>query len=319
MKKAKIWLITGACLILIGCFIFGGVMNVLNWDFKRLSTVKYETNNYDIDESFKDISIITNTADIEFIPSNTSKISVNCYEQKNLRHSVSVKDDTLVIEVIDTRKWYEHIGINFSSPKITVSIPVAEYGSLSIKSSTGDIGLLDFFKFKSIDITASTGDVTNLASAHTVKIKLSTGNIVMESIYAGLLDLSVSTGKIMVTDAKCEGDIKVKVSTGKTSLTDIKCENIISSGSTGNLSLKNVIATQKFSLERSTGDVTLENADANEIYIKTDTGDVRGSLLSPKVFITQSDTGSINVPKTVTGGRCEITTDTGNIKITIKE
>ena len=50
----------------------------------------------------------------------------------------------------------------------------------------------------------------------------------------------------------------------------------------------------------------------------TDTGDVKGSLLSEKIFIPTTDTGDVDVPKTVTGGRCEITTDTGDIKITVK-
>ena len=58
---------------------------------------------------------------------------------------------------------------------------------------------------------------------------------------------------------------------------------------------------------------------AAEILIKTDTGDVKGSLLSEKVFVVQTDTGSIDVPKTVSGGRCEITTDTGDIKISLHE
>jgi DUF4097 and DUF4098 domain-containing protein YvlB len=65
--------------------------------------------------------------------------------------------------------------------------------------------------------------------------------------------------------------------------------------------------------------VKFERCDASELYIELDTGDVTGSLLSDKVFIAQSDTGRVNVPKSVTGGRCEITTDTGDIKITVEK
>lgn len=83
--------------------------------------------------------------------------------------------------------------------------------------------------------------------------------------------------------------------------------------------MKNVIATEKFSIERSTGDVTFDGADAAEIFVKTDTGDVKGSLLTDKVFITETDTGRVDVPKTTIGGRCEITTDTGDISIEIKK
>ena len=46
--------------------------------------------------------------------------------------------------------------------------------------------------------------------------------------------------------------------------------------------------------------------------------DFFGSLLTDKVFITDTDTGSVDVPKTPAGGRCEIKTGTGDIKMEIK-
>lgn len=79
----------------------------------------------------------------------------------------------------------------------------------------------------------------------------------------------------------------------------------------------NVIATEKFSIKRSTGDVTFDGCDATEIFVETDTGNVKGSLLTDKVFIAQTDTGRVDVPKTVNSGKCEICTDTGDIKIDI--
>ncbi len=316
-KQTKIWLIIAISLVLIGSIIFGGVMTVLKWDFTKLSTVKYETNEYNLDENYKNISIVTDTADVIFVASENSKSSVACYEQKNTKHSVSVKDDTLVIEITDTRKWYEYIGVNFGTQKITVYIPQAEYGVLSIKSSTGDIKIPNEFKFENIDIKGSTGTVTNFASAtQGVKIKTSTGNICVENISANTLDLTVSTGKITADTVTCVGDINISVSTGKTNLNNIKCESFISSGSTGNLVMTNTVA-QNFCIKRSTGDVNLDGCDASEIFVETDTGNVSGTLLSDKVFITKTDTGSINVPKTSAGGKCEIITDTGNIKIDI--
>jgi DUF4097 and DUF4098 domain-containing protein YvlB len=81
--------------------------------------------------------------------------------------------------------------------------------------------------------------------------------------------------------------------------------------------MKNLTAKEKLSIERSTGDVIFEGCDAGEIYVKTDTGDVKGTLLSEKVFLTDTDTGKISVPKTITGGRCEVSTDTGDIELSI--
>ena len=52
--------------------------------------------------------------------------------------------------------------------------------------------------------------------------------------------------------------------------------------------------------------------------IETDTGDVDGTLLSDKLFLTETSTGDIRVPNTADGGICDIKTDTGDIKIAIK-
>ncbi len=318
--RTKVWLIIAASFVLVGGIIFGGVMSMLKWDFTKLSTVKYETNNYEITENFNNISIITDTADVVFVPSENQKASVVCREQKNMKHSVTVQNGKLVIGVVDTRKWYEYIGINLGTLKITVYIPQDEYGALFVKSSTGNVEIPTEFKFENIDISESTGNVMNYASASkNIIIKTSTGNIRVENVSAGTLDLSVSTGGITVSNVTCEGNVKTNVSTGKTNLTNIECKNVVSNGNTGAISLKNVIAAEKFSIERSTGDVKFNGCDAAEIFVKTDTGDVTGSLLSNKVFVVETDTGSADVPKTTTGGKCEITTSTGDINISIKQ
>ena len=83
--------------------------------------------------------------------------------------------------------------------------------------------------------------------------------------------------------------------------------------------LNDVIASEKISVKISTGNISFENCDANEIFACTNTGNVKGNLLSEKVFVAQTDTGKIDVPNTTNGGKCEITTDTGNIKITVEK
>ena len=319
-KITKICLIIAASFVLVGGIIFGGVMTMLKWDLTKLSTVKYETNNYEIAENFNNISVITNTSDILLVPSENQKTSVVCHELKNAKHSVTVQNGKLVIEIVDARKWYEYIGINFGTPKITVYIPQGEYGALFVKSGTGNVEIPKEFKFENIDISESTGNVTNYASASkNIIIKTSTGNIRVENVSANTLDLSVSTGGVMVSHVTCEGDVKINVSTGKTNLTNIECKNVVSNGDTGAISLKNVIAAEKFSIERSTGDVKFDRCDAVEIFVETNTGDVRGSLLADKIFVVQTDTGDVDVPKTATGGKCEITTATGDINISIKQ
>lgn len=297
-RKTKIWLIAAVCLILFGCIMLGGVMTMLNWDFTKLSTHTYETNEYDITDQYSGIFISTNTAEIALIPSADGKTTVTCYEQQRVTHTVTVKDGALYIDVVDERKWHDYIGIHFGSPKITVSLPAGQYDTLTLRTDTGAIDIPHGFQFEKMTVTQQTGSFTCRASTvGTMNIQTSTGVIRIENITADTLKLSISTGK--------------------TYLENIACRTLESSGNTGGIIMKNVIAAEQLTVSRSTGDVRLEGCDAGNLSITTATGEVSGSLLTEKTFITYSTTGRIDVPKTTAGGECRITTSTGNIKITI--
>ena len=314
-----IWLIAAAFLVVIGSLLFAAVMTANHWDFAALGRSKFEIRTVDITEEFQLVSIQTDTDDIFFRLSDDGKCSVVFDEHVNERHTASVQNGTLSIGVTDTGKWYEHISVLIASPKMTVYLPAAEYDSLSVKGSTGDIVLPRELSFGSMDISVSTGDVSSSASASgLIRIKSGTGDIRLENLSAGELDLTVSTGKVDVRSATCGGNFGVSVSTGKTLLTDVTCGSLVSDGSTGDITLRDVIAAEKISVERSTGDVSFERNDAAELFIKTGSGDVTGSLLSEKVFIAQSNTGRVKVPETTIGGKCEIRTNTGKISIDIE-
>lgn len=318
MKKgAKIWLFIASFLVLIG-LVFTFVMANLNWDFTKVSTVKFQTKEYEIDKNFSNLAITTDTADIIFALSDDGICRVECFEGRKEPHLVKVENDTLNITLINNRAWYDYIGISFSSPKITLYLPKANYADLNIKADTSDVFVPKDFSFKNADISVSTGDVNYLSKAENlVKIKTSTGNIRLENMAVGSLDLSTSTGNINLSHIDCKKDARFSVSTGNVALTNLLCDNLYSFGSTGNIALRNVTATGSLTIERSTGDVSFDSSDAVKIFVKTDTGNVLGHLLSEKVFIVKTDTGKVSVPSTDSGGRCEITTDTGNIKITL--
>ena len=319
MTKTKIWLIVAAALSLLGIIILASVMILNKWDFTKFSTVKFETNSYEITEDFNDISLKTDTANILFVASDTDKVQIFCHERSKIPHTVSVKDGKLLIEANDLRKWYEHIEFfSFDKTKITVYMPRGEYGTLSVSGSTGDTELPEGFNFSDIDIKVSTGDIKVGATSEKVKLCATTGDIFVENATVESLDLCVSTGKINISRVDATGDIARTVSTGDAELVNVNCKNLISDGSTGDITLTSVIAIEKMNITRSTGDVRLEASDATEISITTDTGSVTGRLLSEKIIFAMSDTGRIDVPKTTGGGRCEITTDTGNIKIEIE-
>ena len=297
-KKAKAWLIVAGCLIIAGSILFTAALMANDWDFSKLGTAKYETNTYTPDGAFSKIHIYTEEADVTLIPSESNICTVVCHEQENAQHVVDLQNDALYVRIRNDKKWYEYIGINFGTPKITISLPQNAYDALFVYTDTGDVEIPEDFQFDTLDISVSTGDVTSRASVDdSLKIATSTGNIRLENITAKKISLTVSTGN--------------------TYLTNVDCESLNTSGSTGHITLKNVIVAGIMSVERSTGDVKLDGCDAGEIYVKTSTGDVTGTLLSEKIFVTKTSTGKVNVPQSASGGKCTITTSTGDINITL--
>lgn len=317
--STKISIIAGS-FILIGCIIFVCVMSALKWDFTKLSTVECETNVNEIDENFSDISIFTETANVVFAQSENEKCKVERYEDVKAKHSVTVENGALVIKIDNQKSWYDYIGFNFAPQTITVYLPKTQYNKLSINGVTGNVKIAKEYSFESAEISLTTGNVDFSASvSKEVKIKTTTGNVTATDNAVGSIDISVTTGTIRLSKVACKNYLTTSVTAGRTYLTDITCANLSSSGTTGNIDLTNVIAKENLSVKRSTGNVKLDGIDAAEITLKTSTGNVTGSLLTNKKFVTDTSTGKVDVPTGADGGVCNITTSTGNIKITIKD
>ena len=317
-KTVKIWLTAAAALVALGVILFAVSMIANGWDFNKLGTVTYTTNIYEVDGDFKNISIDVETTKIEFVPAGNGQCKIVCFEDEKVRHSASVQNGTLTIGTVDTRKWYEHFSISFDQPKMTVYLPENEYDSLSIETDTGDIAIPKDFSFDTLKIDGYTYDVDCLASvSQGIEIKLSTGDIRLKELATEQLKLTTDTGRIQVNTADVGANIRIETDTGRVELTDTSCNELYAESDTGSITLKNVIGAGSFTIESDTGDITFDRSDAAEIFAQTDTGDITGTLLSDKVFLTETSTGRISVPKTVTGGKCELKTSTGDIKIEV--
>ena len=140
---------------------------------------------------------------------------------------------------------------------------------------------------------------------------------VPESILEALT-VKATVGCVAISSIVCTGDISVQTNTGKVTVCDTSCKAFHSKTGTGNVVLSKLMATDTVSLECNTGKVSLNDCDAREFLVKTNTGNVFGKLPSNTVFAVKTHTGKIEIPKTaigeVIGARCEIKTNTGNIK-----
>jgi hypothetical protein len=307
-------------LVVIGIIVVIISLSAAEWNFNLLGSARYETVTHNINESIRDISIDTATANVTFIPSESGEYRVVCHDAPGLKHSVNAIDGVLSIKLTDTRKWYEYISFSFDNTEVSVYIPAEEYGVLDIDISTGDVTIPNNFKFESVNIEATTGDIDFGAEVESdLKITASTGYITLEGVAAGAIDLAASTGNMSLSDIHCTGGLKLSLSTGKVTANNVNCTSLYSTADTGDIILTSLIAKETIDITRSTGDVKFDACDASQITVNTSTGDVTGSFLSDKIFITHSGTGKNQVPETTTGGICRIECSTGDIIIEIKK
>lgn len=278
IRKILIPIALGLCAV--GIAIFTITLSVYGFDFRKISNASYVSDTVNLKDSFHSIDIDVSTSDVIFEKSNANECRVEYTVDSKEEVKINVTDDTLVIKIDDERQWFNFFDFHFSTEKVTVYLPENQYEKLAIKCATGDIQLPKDFTF----------------SETTVKSHV--GNIDLLSAVTGRVELESDTG-----------DIEVDT---------LDCNSFYSKSSTGNITLSNVICKSEMRIEQATGDIRLERSDAASIYIKNHTGDIRGSLLSGKDFHAESSIGDVDVPHDSTGGICELSTDVGDISITVE-
>ncbi len=338
MKKNTVIILVAICLIIAGLATLTAAFVMADFSFEGFSSERFEEVTYTVYGNFEHILIATDIHDVAIALSSDNSCRIVGSESKNIKIEYELEDNTLVIKTTDERKWYDHIGIFVDEAALTLYLPKDIYTSFTAAANTGDILLPHGFTFTGAAVATSTGDI-RVYSKITGELGLaaSTGSIIVRDIEPTKLDVSVSTGTIMLDNIKTDGEITLESSTGGTELHSVEAGGITSHGTTGDLLLKNVYVQNDINIKRNTGDVTLtsviagslgietstgdvklNSSDAESIEIETDTGKVEGTLLTDKVFITESSTGSIKIPHTNSGGTCKIRTSTGDIKITIE-
>ena len=315
MKKSKRnVIIVSVLLMFLGVGISFLGLALANFDMNVFNTEKFEPKIYYIEEKFSDIDILTDTCDIKFLPSEDNRAKVVYFDSENVFYNVGVKENVLNIERVDEREWYEHIGFYWQETDIKVYLPENEYGNLNIKSSTGDIELPKLMSFYSVGIETSTGEVNiNSRVKDEININGSTGDVELNGVSVQSLNIRLSTGDISISDTDVNGNIELKATSGEVEFDTVNCRNIKAQTDTGEMEYENLRTSGSISFKTTTGDVTLINSDGAALDIVTDTGDVYGTLLSEKIFVTESSTGRIKVPQSLSGGKCQVKTDTGNI------
>ena len=284
---------------------------------KQGTKQKTETHEYVVDE-FTNVNISVDITDVTFYATTDGTRKVVVEETEKLYHTVAVSEGTLDVQFTDARKWSEKI-LSTVDLKVNVYMPSGAYNELNVKLSTGDTVIPGDFTFNNISVTASTGKTTCSASTiENANFVASTGDIKLSSMSAKNLNIKRSTGHINMENVTVIEKITSNLHTGESLYKDVKCADFDHTSTTGKVTFTNTIVANHLNVKTSTGDVRFNDSDVGTAKVETSTGDVKGTILTDHHFIVETDTGKKNYPKYTEGGLFEITTDTGDIDISIK-
>ncbi len=272
---------------------------VLNTILSVIHNSSKENKSIKINEVTKEIVVDCDIYNINLYLSKENVIYFD--EYKKIKIDIKEENESIYIKEIDNRNIFETLFNNFNRPSIDIYLTNDMISSLDINVSTGDIKVNKGFNFDNI------------------KVKNSTGNILLSCNVDNKLEVENRTGNIIINNSTILGNTIINSKTGKIDVYNVNTASIKIETKTGNTKLLNTIINNSIYLTASTGNVILEDVDAGDIYVKVTTGNIEGTLLSEKIFSVESSTGKINVPESYTGGRCKLITSTGNINIKYKE
>ena len=307
-SKKKVLLV----LIILAICIIGLIAILL------FNNVRFTTNIHEISDSFDKIIIDAYNCDVSFELSNDKKCSIEFVEHPDLHCIFDSNDGNLIISTDDHRNWFDNLFVFNTSSKIKVYLPKDKYTYLFINCGRGDISVPDSLTFDSLSIVNESGNVECSADVPgSLSIDNTLGDIRVEKAKVGDVILTNSSGNISVADCESKNIININQVSSDIVLEGIKGKSVVVGCDSGDAFLTDVVTTNNITIENSIGNVVFDKSDSASINVNTKSGDIKGNLISEKIFTANTISGKKSVPDTKAGGECVLMSDSGNIKIEI--
>lgn len=338
-KVKKIFLISATGMIVAGLIIAIVSMAFVKFDFTQLDTQDWQKNTYEIEEEFENIEIHGSETDVKLLPATDGVCKVVCTENDTIYNEIEVTENALSIIRVDKSKKHVFVSVEFEQPETTIYLPEQVYVKLLIENSSGDIEIPEGFTFEEANVENTSGQITFYADVKgTLSAKSSSGGVRIGKNTIGSLSAVASSGAASVRTATVKEDVsvetssgiilieelacaklRVKNSSGSIHLSDVKAEELEGENSSGEIRCDNMMVAGDMKLSNTSGGMELGGCDAANLKLSSTSGSIRGTLLTEKIFVADATSGSVDVPKTSSGGMCEVTTTSGSIRMSIVE
>ena len=167
-------------------------------------------------DTITDISLHLYSTDIEIRESETDKILVEYYSNKDNNPTIEYTDTT--IKVDESNYNVSCIGICNNRRQVVLHIPSEYYGKININTMSGDI--LSYIDLSSIDLKVSTtsGDL-KLNIVGNIDIKTTSGDINISEVNK-IMNIKTTSGDISINELNIKEDSYIKATSGDVSISN---------------------------------------------------------------------------------------------------
>ncbi len=298
MKAATKVLFISAAAVAVAGMILIGISFAMGGDKNLFKTTNVT---HTAEGKFTDISVSSSMTDIIVKLSDDGKTYAVCSEDEKITFSLSVENGVLCLEEKDNSTWKDHIGISFDTRRATLYLSESEYENITVNTESGSIKCENGLYFNSASVTASSGSISINAQ-------------ISEKLYA-----CTSSGGIEIADVSPR-TLDVSAQSGSVHLVNINTSNASARSSSGSIKLLNVVCDSIMNVKSSGGSINIDMCDAPQMVLNSASGNIKGTVLTDKIFNASSNSGKIDCPASVNGGgTCTVSTSSGNIKLKIAE
>ena len=321
------------------------------------SDTESKTREITVEEPFTGISIEAPDYHVRFIESSDGQCTVSFFENEYSTCTVQVSGGVLTVEeqskIPVMIRWFMDLRNNMS---IVVSLPAGAHQSLYVESSSGNTEISPSFSFEKARVESSSGNIRFLADANevelssfsgsielygsayeTVYVSATSGNVLVSGFQANQISLSATSGDIQISNLECgsvdaaakSGDIRassvkgvsldLSTTSGKIDVKNASCGSLNINSTSGDVLLENALLENDLMAETTSGSVRLNRCDAKNLTFITASGDINGSLLTPKQFRAYSSAGLVRVPDSIADGVCKAESSSGDIHFTLAQ
>ncbi len=318
-KSTKVILIVALCMFLSGIFVCMSALSMKGMDFDNMfkdnSTVRVAT----YDEVFLSVDAQVKSGSLEIFPTSDDELKIECTEPENTYYDIKFEGDTLVIRRIDNRQWHQYF-MNFSREGIKIYLPERAYEDIKLDASSGKIIVNDGLSCRNLTAESTSGSVRayGINAQELVSLKGTSGQVVSDTVKAENMKVSCTSGKVTLGNIELTGDLNVENSSGNVEASSVNCTSFSAENTSGGITCSGVIAQDNINAKNTSGSINILQSDAQTLNLKSTSGSIRGTLLSDKIFIAESTSGSVKVPQTTQGGICKVKTTSGSVDITVE-